>query len=665
MCGFTGLLTFRPFSDAEATKRNLEAMTHSIAHRGPDADGYWLDETQGVALGHRRLSILDLSSSGAQPMQSACGRYQIAFNGEIYNHLSLRRNLEGDRLDTVWNGHSDTETLLAAISVWGLESALQKAFGMFAFALWDRDKRVLSLARDRMGEKPLYFSPHGTGWMFGSELRALRAGGLTTRINQTALASYLKLGYVPDHLCIFDGVRKVMPGSIVHLRADAEPTQTCYVSVEAQFGQPATLSDPVAAGQRLEKVLEDVVSDQMISDVPLGCFLSGGVDSSLVASLMQSGSDRQIQTFSIGFEDPRFNEAPHAKAVADHLGTHHSEIILKEDDALAIVGDLSQIYDEPFADSSQIPTTLLCRFAHKHVTVALTGDGGDEVFGGYNRHIRGPGLWQKISRCPSLLRPLAAGIVDGAAYLGRRSERMSQHAISTLGLPLTTLENLPKLAIALRSADKAEDFYQGLISAGHALDPRFMEFTATPSTDPRALDPSGLEMSEWIMARDTTGYLPGDILVKVDRAAMSTGLETRAPLLDGRVADVARQIPIALHVDGRKGKKLLRDLLYRHVPQDLIERPKQGFAMPLDDWLRDALRKWAFELITDQELLAKLGLNGQVIANLWQRHQDQRVNAGKELWTLIMLLQWAKDTWNGIPTQAGHAESSSEMLAPT
>ncbi len=653
MCGLAGFVTLRPFKDAEQARHKLQTMTRSIAHRGPDAEGYWLDDTQGVALGHRRLSILDLSPSGAQPMQSTCGRYVFAFNGEIYNHQSLRLDLMDVAPGLMWNGHSDTETLLVAIAEWGLERALEKAFGMFAFALWDRQDRVLSLARDRIGEKPLYFARQGGGWVFGSELRALRAGGLTAQIDQPALASYLQLGYVPDHLCILEGVQKVMPGSIIHLRAEAEPEKLRYASIEAQFGQSPKITDSGEAVTRLESVLGEVVNDQMISDVPLGCFLSGGVDSSLVASLMQAGSDRQIRTFSIGFEDARFNEAPHAAAVAKHLGTNHTEFILKEDDALAIVADLPRIYDEPFADSSQIPTTLLCRSARKYVTVALSGDGGDEVFGGYNRHVRGPKLWEQITRLPWILRHVGAGAVDGAAQWVSRSGRISRYATTALRLPLTTLENLPKLAAALRSAGNAEDFYQTFISTGQGLQNTLLEPAPPYPADPRALDLAGLEMAEWIMARDMTGYLPGDILVKVDRAAMSVGLETRAPFLDARVANVARQIPIGLHVDGRKGKKLLRELLYRHVSQALIERPKQGFAMPLDDWLRGALQAWGAELLSDQELVAGLGLNGDVIEKLWIRHQDRRINAGKELWTLLMLLLWARETGIAMSARRG------------
>ncbi|WP_299792800.1 asparagine synthase (glutamine-hydrolyzing) [uncultured Marivita sp.] len=664
MCGLAGFVAFDPFPDPEKARRALLAMTRAIKHRGPDAEGYWLDDTQGVALGHRRLSILDLSPAGAQPMQSPCGRYILVFNGEIYNHGSLRLDLENDIPGSVWAGHSDTETLLVAITEWGLTRTLEKAFGMFALALWDRQERVLSLARDRMGEKPLYFSRQDHGWVFGSELRALLAGGLAAPVDRGALVSYLELGYVPDHMCILAGVGKIMPGTIIQLREGGEPEQLCYASVEAQFGQPAKITDRDEAVTRLERALGEVVSEQMVSDVPLGCFLSGGVDSSLVASLMQAKSDRQIQTFSIGFEDAWFNEAPHAAAVAAHLKTSHTEFTLKEDDALAIIPDLPSIYDEPFADSSQIPTTLLCRSARKHVTVALTGDGGDEVFGGYNRHIRGPKLWNQVVQLPRILRHLGAGAVDGAAQLALRNERISRRATTALGLPLTTLDNLPKLAATLRTAGHAEDFYQTFISTGQSLADTLLDPAPPFQSDPRAVDPSRMMMAEWIMARDMTGYLPGDILVKVDRAAMSVGLETRAPFLDARVAAVARQIPIELHVDQRTGKKLLRELLYRYVPQSLIERPKQGFAMPLDDWLRESLRDWGSGLIKDEALVTSLGLDRNRVEDIWSAHQAKHINAGKALWTLLMLLLWARNIGIGTSADKRMAIQGAEASAP-
>lgn len=653
MCGLAGIAAFGGFGDVAETRRALQAMTRAIAHRGPDAEGFWLDEAPGVALGHRRLSILDLSPCGAQPMHSACGRYVIVFNGEIYNHQALRSDLAEQGAGLVWKGHSDTETLLAAISGWGLQRALESARGMFAFALWDRRERVLSLGRDRMGEKPLYFARQGDQWRFGSELRALLAGGLEARIDPSALASYLRLGYVPDHSCILEGVRKVVPGSVVHLRAGAAPETRFFATIKAQFAQTADIGDAGEAVSRLETVLGEVVRDQMLSDVPLGCFLSGGVDSSLVASIMQSESARKIRTFSIGFEDARFNEAQHAAAVAGHLGTDHTEFILKEEDALAIVADLPKIYDEPFADSSQIPTTLLCRSARQHVTVALSGDGGDEIFGGYNRHIRGPRLWERITRLPPGVRRAGAHLVDGAARFGMRREALSRRATRALGLPLTTLDNLPKLAATLRSAGDAEEFYQAFVSTGQSLENTLLDPARRDAENPRAIDPAGLSMVEWIMARDTTGYLPGDILVKVDRAAMSVGLETRAPFLDARVADIARRIPVGLHVDGRRGKKLLREVLYRHVPKALIERPKQGFAMPLDDWLRGALRSWGEELISDEALIGTLRLDAAAVSKLWERHQERRVNAGKDLWTLLMLLLWARHTGIVKPAEAG------------
>lgn len=640
MCGLAGFADFAP-SDGTARSR-LHAMTDAILHRGPDAEGHWLDTDHGIGLGHRRLSILDLSEAGAQPMVSACGRFMLTFNGEIYNHLDLRATLEQAGTAPDWRGHSDTETLLAGIAHWGLKDTLRHACGMFALALWDRRDGTLSLARDRMGEKPLYLGQRGTGWVFGSELRALVAGGLAPQIDRSALAAYLRLGHVPDHLCILAGVRKIMPGRIVHLRDGTAPAHDRYDSPEDQFGTPPALHEPDHALSALEETLETVIADQMLSDVPLGCFLSGGIDSSLVASVMQAGSDRPVHTFSIGFEDPRFDESSHAAAVARHLGTEHTEFILREEDALALVPQLPRIYDEPFADSSQIPTTLLCRAAREHVTVALTGDGGDEIFGGYNRHIRGPALWRNIQRIPRPLRPAAGAAVDRIAATGLRHEATARRMAERLGLPLTALDNLPRLAKALRGAGDAETFYQTFLGAGPDPARMLADPGPTPPGDPRARDAAAMDMAEWLMARDTTSYLPGDILVKVDRAAMSVGLETRAPLLDTRITTLARQIPIDLHLNGKQGKLLLRTLLDRHVPRALIDRPKQGFAIPLDAWLRGALRGWGDALVADAELMQSLGLRPDAVRALWDRHQARHANLGKELWTLLMLLLWAR-----------------------
>jgi len=664
MCGLAGFVTFAPFAEPAQARSALVRMTRAIAHRGPDGEGHWLDSEQGVALGHRRLAILDLSPAGAQPMFSACGRFVLAFNGEIYNHPALRRTLEAAGAAPDWRGHSDTETLLAMIARHGLDRALREACGMFAIALWDRRDRTLSLARDRMGEKPLYLmrpqpsdaqepGGHPAGWRFGSELRALIAHPATApAIDPVAVAAYLRLGHVPDHLCILQGVEKVMPGAIVTLRAGDDPRHRRYDHSEALFGRAGTPSDPLhtdpgQAADRLETVLREVVDEHMLSDVPLGCFLSGGVDSSLVAALMQAGSNRQIHSFSIGFDDPRFNEAPHAAAVARHLGTAHTEFILRQDDALDLIPDLPAIYDEPFADSSQIPTTLLCRAARAHVSVALTGDGGDEIFGGYNRHVRGPALWATLARLPGPLRPLAAGSVRGLARLGLRHETAMRRATGALGLPLTTLDTLPRLARVLEGAGDAEAFYQTFVSVMTRPEQMLSDKTPRPSPpDPRAraaheIGP-GLDMAEWMMARDSTGYLPGDILVKLDRAAMSVALETRAPFLDARVMAEARRSPARLHVDARTGKKLLRAVLYRHVPQALIERPKQGFAMPLDDWLRGALRDWGAALIGDGALAATLGLDTRALQTLWDAHQSRHASHGREIWTLLMLMLWAR-----------------------
>lgn len=676
MCGLAGFVSFAPFGDPAQAGAALARMTLAIAHRGPDGEGHWLDAEQGVALGHRRLAILDLSPAGAQPMHSACGRFVLAFNGEIYNHLALRHRLEsaGDAPD--WRGHSDSETLLAMIARHGLDHALREACGMFAIALWDRQDRCLSLARDRMGEKPLYLmrpAAGQAGWRFGSELRALLAcPGPAPAIDPVAVRAYLRLGHVPDHLCILQGVEKILPGAIVTLRAGQPPRQHRYDQSEALFGQAGAgtdQADPEQASARLETVLREVVGEHMLSDVPLGCFLSGGVDSSLVAALMQAGSDRQIHSFSIGFDDPRFNEAPHAAAVARHLGTAHTEFMLRQDDALALIPDLPAIYDEPFADSSQIPTTLLCRAARAHVSVALTGDGGDEVFGGYNRHIRGPALWSKLRRIPGPLRPLAAGSVRGITRLGLRHEAAMRRAMRALGLPLTTLDNLPRLARVLEGAGDAEAFYQSFVSVMERPEEVLADKTprACPP-DPRARSPQdmgqGLSMAEWMMARDSTGYLPGDILVKVDRAAMSVALETRAPFLDVRVMAEARRSPTTAHVDARSGKKLLRAVLYRHVPQALIERPKQGFAMPLDDWLRGALQGWGAALIEDAELAATLGLDARALQGLWDAHQSRRAHHGREIWTLLMLMLWARAFTRPQPHTQPHAQAQTQAQTP-
>ncbi|MBK1634198.1 asparagine synthase (glutamine-hydrolyzing) [Rhodovulum adriaticum] len=645
MCGFTAILTAEPGAALPAAA-DIRAMTDALAHRGPDAEGHWSDPAAGIALGHRRLSILDLSEAGAQPMHSACGRYALAFNGEIYNHPALREELAAAGHAPGWRGQSDTETLLALIAARGLAGALRATRGMFALALWDRQDRTLSLARDRMGEKPLYYGQIGGVWAAASELHALRClPGCPQGTDRAAVAAYLARGYVPEGMSIHAGITKLAPGRMVVLRAGAAPEESIfeYFAALAAQGRAAPMpGDAQARSAALEEILRGAVGAQMISDVPLGCFLSGGVDSSLVAALMQADSARQVETFSVGFSDARFDESPHAAAVARHLGTAHTAFRLSEAEALAVIPDLPHIYDEPFADSSQIPTALLCRAARSRVTVALTGDGADELFGGYNRHVLGPRLWRLLAPLPRPLRRPLGRALAGLEGLGTADRAGRLHTLAKqLGLPVTLLDKLARLGGIVAAADGLPALYTHLTRG--FLDPAAI--MAPPPGAPVADPPlpatlAGLTGAEWLMAQDSLGYLPGDILTKVDRAAMATSLETRAPFLDPQVVRAAWSLAPGDRIDGKRGKAILRGILARHVPGDLVERPKQGFAVPLDRWLREGLRDWAEALLTRDTLLDAAGLDRGPVAALWTRHQARHGNEGQKLWTLLMLLAW-------------------------
>ncbi len=651
MCGLVGFLENRPFRNLEKVNTVIGAMNDAVAHRGPDANATWLDANKGIAFGHRRLAVVDLSEGGLQPMQSADGRYVLVFNGEIYNHLTLRRQIETET-DTdarPWRGHSDTEVLLEAISHWGLHAALTRAYGMFALALWDRQTDTLSLARDRMGEKPLYYAQTAEGWVFSSELKGLlQSPDFAPVLDRAAIAAFLSYSYVPESECIFRGVAKVPPGGIVRLSAGVEVAERhtfeAFDDIVQSSIRRKTTAEPFAfeatAGQ-IEALLIDVIGEQMLSDVPLGCFLSGGIDSSLVASLMQSQTDTRIRTFSIGFDDVRFNEAPMAARVATLLNTDHTEFIVSEDDALEVVKDLPRIYDEPFADSSQIPTTLLCRLSRQSVTVALTGDGGDEVFGGYNRHVLGPRLLDHINTVPRLLRPPSAGLLRFAGQISSNERSAIRRIARELNLPLTAMDKLDRLADAVSGADSVEQLYDCFTRTfdkpESVLDHR--PKSPSKSTAP-PLAEGRLASQEWMMYMDSIGYLPGDVLVKVDRAAMSASLETRAPFLDARIVRAAWALPLDAKIKSKTGKRILRHILERHVPRNAIERPKQGFAIPVDRWLRGALRAWGETLLAREDLLAHANLNAVSIGRLWSTHQSGRTNNGQKLWTVLMLLSW-------------------------
>src|SRR5687768_6013993 len=645
MCGIAGFIGGRFDNGGQGARAVLARMTGAIAYRGPDSAGAWLDSDHKVALGHRRLAILDLSPAGEQPMTSPSGRFVTVYNGEIYNHLELRERLSGP-----WRGHSDTETLLAAIDMWGVEEALKQCAGMFALALWDRQEKALILARDRLGEKPLYYGWQGNGadsaFLFGSELKALaRHPAFRREIDRRSLALFTRFNYVPAPHSIYAGIAKLPPGSFLTLRAgEKEPVVTPYWSAAevAAAGAASPLDiGPKEATDALERVLGKAVSQQMISDVPLGAFLSGGVDSSTIVALMQAQSSRPVKSFSIGFHDPAYNEAEHAGAVARHLGTDHTELYVRPEDALAVIPDLPSIYDEPFADASQIPTLLVSRLARREVTVALSGDGGDELFAGYNRYRLAAHNWGRISKLP---RPLRRGLAKGLTALSPEQWNKVAGALAPI-LPGSMRVRLPgekvhKAARGLASAS-ADELYRGLVSSWS--DPAGLVIggaePATLGADALArLDRLGT--TERMMALDMLTYLPDDILAKVDRAAMSVSLETRVPLLDHRVVEYAWRLPLDLKLRGGESKWVLRQLLYRHVPRALIERPKMGFGIPIDAWLRGPLKGWAEELIDERRLRSEGYFEPGPIRAAWEAHQSGRANMQYQIWAILMFQCW-------------------------
>lgn len=645
MCGIAGFLGGGFSGGAQGARALLGRMTGAIAHRGPDSAGAWVDTEHRVALGHRRLAILDLSPAGEQPMSSPSGRFVTVYNGEIYNHLELRGRLPGP-----WRGHSDTETLLAAIEAWGIEKALTLCAGMFALALWDRQERMLILARDRLGEKPLYYGWQGEGagaaFLFGSELKAIaNHPAFRGEIDRRALSLFTRFNYVPAPHSIYTGIAKLPPGAFLTLRVgEREPAIVAYWSAAevAASGAAAPLDiGPEEATDALEATLSKAVAQQMISDVPLGAFLSGGVDSSTVVALMQAQSSRPVKSFSIGFSEPAYNEAEHAAAVARHLGTDHNELYVRPEDALAAIPALPSIYDEPFADASQVPTLLVSRLARRQVTVALSGDGGDELFGGYNRYRLAAQNWRRISRVP---RPVRGAVAKGLAALSPERWNRIAGAVAPL-LPGSAQlaipgEKLHKAAGVLASGS-VDELYQGLVSSWR--DPAALVVGgAEPPTLAAAAAArlAGLSDTERMMALDMLTYLPDDILAKVDRAAMSVSLETRVPLLDHRVVELAWRLPLDLKLRGGESKWVLRQLLYRHVPRALIERPKMGFGVPIDAWLRGPLKGWAEALLDAARLRREGYFRPEPIRRAWDAHQSGQANMQYHLWAILMFQAW-------------------------
>src|SRR5512138_1627460 len=630
MCGITGI-----FGTAEQTAAaSLEAMTLSLAHRGPDDADTWLDAQAGIALGHRRLSIIDLSPEGRQPMRSHSQRYVIVFNGEIYNFKALHDELSA--LGHRFRGHSDTEVLLAGLDAWGLEQTLQRANGMFAFAVWDRAERVLHLARDRIGKKPLYYGWADTTLLFGSELKALLAfPKFAPEVDPYSLALFLRHNYVPAPWCILRGVFKLLPGTYLSLTRDDvvrgasqhEPTVACRRYWDTQSVLATAVSQPLRASEneiveQLDALLRDAVALRMYADVPLGAFLSGGTDSATTVALMQAQASRPVQTFSIGFHDPRHDEAKLARAVAEHLGTDHTELYVTGEDALAVVPELPNMFDEPFADSSQIPTYLVAQLARRSVTVALSGDGGDELFFGYGRYQRAMDVWKWLQRLPGPVRAALSSTLGRYAGQEGRTSKLAQ------------------LANELR-ARSIESIYRDRVSRWRFPEAVVRESREhqTPFTDEREWLAAGDEAHS-LMYLDFVTYLPEDILTKVDRATMAVGLEARAPLLDYRVVELAFRVPYDMKKRGTEQKWLLKQLLRKYLPDPLVFRAKKGFGAPVAEWLKGPLRAWASDLLSRERLERQGHFDAVRISGIWTEFLAGERKWHTHLWNVVMFQAW-------------------------
>jgi asparagine synthase (glutamine-hydrolysing) len=643
MCGIAGILTARGAPEPELQRR----MASKIAHRGPDDEGLWTDPEAGIGFGHRRLAILDLSPLGHQPMESQSGRYVISYNGEIYNHLELRAELEGAGAVN-WRGHSDTETLAECIDAWGLEPTLRKCVGMFALSLWDKQERLLHLARDRFGEKPLYYGWVGGDFVFGSELKAIREHPrFDNPISRRALGLFAARTYVPAPLSIYERLFKLDPGCTltVDRNAASAPRDQAPIEGRSEGGVMLArywsyrevmrqgLADPIEAEgealERLEQALAQAIQGQSVADVPVGAFLSGGFDSSTVVALYQKYSSIPVRTFTIGFEEAGFNEAEHAKAVAAHLGTVHSERYVTVRETRDVIPLLPAMYDEPFADSSQIPTHLVSRFAREQVKVALSGDGGDELFAGYNRHFMAPQMWRRLQRLPRAAR----------AMLGMPLSKFPSDIWNAMpgGAPNLGAKVQKALRVA-GSARKFDDVYESFVDEW-ALEPS----PVVGAGGREALDmdfapgaPDALRM----MYCDAVTYLPDDILCKVDRAAMAVSLETRVPFLDHRVAELAARIPLSMKVRDGKGKYIIRQLLQREAPAALFDRPKAGFAIPVGEWIKGPLRPWAEDLLDRGRLSREGFFDAEAVDRRWRQHLSGKRDSTPAIWAVLMFQAW-------------------------
>lgn len=666
MCGIAGFLHSTPHSSPDELKEVAQRMAASLHHRGPDDGGVWVDA--GVALSMRRLAISDLSEAGHQPMRSRSGRYVIVYNGEIYNCGDLRGSLQSDDASLSFHGHSDTEVMLAAFEQWGVRASLQRFNGMFAFALWDRQERTLTLSRDRFGEKPLYYSLAGSSFLFASELKALLAHPeFSPEIDRDALALYLRHNCIPAPYSIYKGVHKLPPATLLTVSA-ADLTGTPQPYWSFRETAEAGLSDPFRGTEQdaideLDRLLHDAVKIRMYSDVPLGAFLSGGIDSSTVVSLMQSECKIPVKTFSIGSEESAYNEASDAARVAHHLRTDHTELYVTPEQAMEVVPFLPRMYDEPFSDPSQIPTFLVARLARQHVTVSLSGDGGDEIFGGYNRHAWVGPLSEKFQQFPSAIRRLAA---VGISTVSPSRWDMFFQAVEPL-LPSKWRQRMPgdklhKIAALLDSPNPQAMYYR---LASHWHNPQEVLLRAS---EPPTLLTTGNPLqfataTEQMMYLDTVTYLPDDILVKVDRATMAVSLEGRIPFLDHRVAEFAWRLPLTMRVREKEGKWILRQVLYRYVPRELVDRPKTGFGVPLDSWLRGPLHDWAEALLSEERLRSDGFFDPRPIRNLWAQFLSGRGSWQYRLWDVLIFQAWLDENRLSSPTEVDLSKLNSTAIA--
>ena len=629
MCGIAGIVDYK--NKLGSLENNLQKMLATIHHRGPDADGIWIDESARLGLGHKRLSIIDLSEEGAQPMHSANQRYVITYNGEVYNFKEIAKALS-DEFKISFRGHSDTEIILEAISNWGIDKAIAKFNGMFAFAVWDKQDKQLTLARDRLGKKPLYYACINDSFVFASELKELKSiAALPLSINPDSVALYFNNGIIPGKYAIYKGVEKLEPGNLLTVNLQ-QPEKIIYATrvywsvaqVAAEQTQQLYKGDLDSATDDLQVLLQDSIKHRMLSDVPLGAFLSGGIDSSLVTSIMQEVSDRPVQTFSIGFHEKKYNEANFAKEIAEHLGTNHAELYVTPQQAMDVIPKLPFLYDEPFSDSSQIPTYLVSQMARDQVTVVLSGDGGDEFFCGYDRYLDTVPLWNKINKVPNDFKKLTATLLKIFKPLG-----------------VGKLQTLIALLEKCRSVD---DVYRHLMTDANV----FKMLNNIKNLPPVNLtDPVfGEEISDpynRLMLYDQMAYLVDDILVKVDRASMGVSLESRVPLLDYRVAEFAWSLPMSMKVHNGKEKYILRNLLSRYVPTEMFDRPKMGFAVPVGEWIKSPLLDWAENLLDKNKMQQQGFLNVDYVHRLWKQHKSNQFDHNFFMWKVLMFQAWLEN----------------------